>query len=564
MHKYRTCGLSLLLAGMMASTAVFPAFADETSQVISVSSPGASSDSSQTDSSSSNVIVAGSGSSVSATPGGGPGASSSSAASGVTSDSPTIEAGVGVSPSGDTSSQTSTTVTPEASVPDATTDTTAQEGTESSDLTEEQAAELEAEQAAAAAEAANLNNPLAVPVRTPHLQTTVLSIDIGNWSNPYVNSQQIEGMTSGFSGLSTFLEEIHGNVLYRTYSTANGWSGWALNGQQTANTISLVPVEAIQYRFAGPVGDEYDIYYSTILSDGTRTGWAKNGETAGTMGQGLYLTGYQLAFYKKGSDEAASLDTTNALVSVHADGVQYVDGVLQYIAGTGVGYTGWGWSGNDRYYFQDSLPLTGWQYIDGYKYYFAEDGKLVSDVESLLDGDGPYMIKVNKEMNCMTIYAQDGGNGYIIPVKSFLTSVGDDTPIGTFSTPEKYRWRLMIHDVYTQYATRLGSGLSFLIHSIIYDAPNPYTVWASTYNNLGIARSAGCIRLASGDAKWVYDHCPLGTTIVVYNSSTPGPFERPTIAYEIPFEQTWDPTDPNTTEEGIAAETARIMAAFNQ
>ena len=57
-----------------------------------------------------------------------------------------------------------------------------------------------------------------------------------------------------------------------------------------------------------------------------------------------------------------------------------------------------------------------------------------SDVESLLGSDGPYLIKINKELNCMTIYAQDGGNGYIIPVKSFLTSVGDDTPVGTFKT----------------------------------------------------------------------------------------------------------------------------------
>ena len=126
----------------------------------------------------------------------------------------------------------------------------------------------------------------------------------------------------------------------------------------------------------------------------------------------------------------------------------------------------------------------------------------------------------------MTIYAQDGGNGYIIPVKSFLTSVGDDTPVGTFKTPEKYRLRLMIHDVYTQYATRLGAGLPILIHSIIYDAANPMTVWASTYNNMGIARSAGCIRLMSGDSKWVYDHCALGTTVQVYNSSVAGPFER--------------------------------------
>ena len=120
----------------------------------------------------------------------------------------------------------------------------------------------------------------------------------------------------------------------------------------------------------------------------------------------------------------------------------------------------------------------------------------------------------------------------------------------------------MVNDTYTQYATRLGAGLPILIHSIIYDAANPMTVWASTYNNMGIARSAGCIRLVSGDAKWVYDHCTLGTTVQVYNSSVAGPFERPTIAAEIPFEQTWDPSDPNVTQDMINAETARILAKF--
>ena len=28
-----------------------------------------------------------------------------------------------------------------------------------------------------------------------------------------------------------------------------------------------------------------------------------------------------------------------------------------------------------------------------------------------------------------------------------------------------------------------------------------------TYNYLGIAESAGCVRLLSGDAKWVYGNC---------------------------------------------------------
>lgn len=429
-------------------------------------------------------------------------------------------------------------------------------------LTEDQANQLESEQAAAEAEAeASHTGPLSVPLRQPRLQTTVLLNDSHNWSGAFVNDQQISTDGVPFSSISTFLENIFGNVLYRAYNSATGWTGWALNGQQTFfDGNAWHPVEAIQYRFAGPVNDQYDIYYSALLSDGTQTGWGKNGETVGTMNTGLYLTGFRLAYFAKNT--ASGLDTSNTLKSAHADGIQYVDGQMRYIHGNGDSYTGWGWLGSDRYYFKDSVPVTGWQYIDGLKYYFGEDGKMWSDVESLLGSDGPYLIKINKEMNCMTIYAQDGGNGYIIPVKSFLTSVGDDTPVGTFKTPEKYRWRLMIHDVYTQYATRLGAGLPILIHSIIYDAANPMTVWASTYNNMGIARSAGCIRLVSGDAKWVYDHCTLGTTVQVYNSSVAGPFERPTIAAEIPFEQTWDPSDPDVTQDMINAETARILAKF--
>ena len=100
------------------------------------------------------------------------------------------------------------------------------------------------------------------------------------------------------------------------------------------------------------------------------------------------------------------------------------------------------------------------------------------------------------------------------------------------------------------------------MHSIIYDAPNPFSVWASTYNHMGVARSAGCIRLTTEDSKWIYDHCPLGTTVEVYNNPVPGPYERPTITSEIPFEQTWDPTDPNVTQEQIAQESARIAAKY--
>ena len=63
-------------------------------------------------------------------------------------------------------------------------------------------------------------------------------------------------------------------------------------------------------------------------------------------------------------------------------------------------------------------------------------------------------------------------------------------------------------------------------------------------NYLGIAESAGCVRLLSGDAKWVYDNCALGTTVTIYNSPKPGPYDRPAIEWVIPGDQHWDPTDP--------------------
>jgi len=103
---------------------------------------------------------------------------------------------------------------------------------------------------------------------------------------------------------------------------------------------------------------------------------------------------------------------------------------------------------------------------------------------------------------------------------------------------------LMIHNCYTQYATRIIAGKSFLMHSVIYDKPDNHTLFADTYNGLGVLRSAGCVRLTTADAKWIYDNCKLGTTVTIYNNSHPGPFDRPVIV-PIPLEQKWDPTDPN-------------------
>ncbi|MBQ5599800.1 MAG: L,D-transpeptidase, partial [Lachnospiraceae bacterium] len=200
------------------------------------------------------------------------------------------------------------------------------------------------------------SGPLSVPKRVPRLQTQILLRDALQWSSPFVNDQPITVEDNSFSSISTYLEGIHGDLLYRTYSTAAGWSDWAMNGQQTDLIDGWPLVEAIQFRFSGPVADQYDLYYTASLSDKSYTSWAKNGMTCGAMNKGIVMTGFRLMFVEKGTDP--QLDLSRPVFAAHADGVQYVDGVLRYIHGAdGSNYTGWGWVGDDRYYFRDSYPV---------------------------------------------------------------------------------------------------------------------------------------------------------------------------------------------------------------
>ena len=68
------------------------------------------------------------------------------------------------------------------------------------------------------------------------------------------------------------------------------------------------------------------------------------------------------------------------------------------------------------------------------------------------------------------------------------------------------------------------------------------------YNKLGQPASLGCIRMTVRDTKWIYDNCPPGTTVVIYDDeSNPGPLGKPE-SIKIPEDSEysgWDPTDPD-------------------
>ncbi|HKL80481.1 MAG TPA: L,D-transpeptidase family protein [Mobilitalea sp.] len=162
--------------------------------------------------------------------------------------------------------------------------------------------------------------------------------------------------------------------------------------------------------------------------------------------------------------------------------------------------------------------------------------------------DNPYLIKVNRVHNTITVYTQDEKGKYNVPVKAMTCSVGKlgtQTRVGTFQTRAKYRWKALMGNVWGQYSTRIVGGILF--HSVYYyENGNPETLANKEYNKLGSAASHGCIRLTVADAKWIYDNCIVGTTVVVYDDEkSPGPLGKPE-AIKLPSKVRWDPTDPNT------------------
>ena len=150
-----------------------------------------------------------------------------------------------------------------------------------------------------------------------------------------------------------------------------------------------------------------------------------------------------------------------------------------------------------------------------------------------------YVIKINKQMNCVTIYEKKS-SGKLKPVRAMVCSAGNATPIGTFPLGEKMHWHTLNGPCYGQYCTRITRG--FLFHSVWYYRRTPSSLAVKEYNKLGTTASHGCVRLMVADAKWIYDNVPSGSSVIIYNSSNPGPLGKPK-AVKISGSTGWDPSD---------------------
>lgn len=171
------------------------------------------------------------------------------------------------------------------------------------------------------------------------------------------------------------------------------------------------------------------------------------------------------------------------------------------------------------------------------------DNNIEDKLPKVLLNQPLYYISLNRVLNTVTVYTYDEDGNYNVPVKAMRCSTGGgETPLGTFTLSDKFKFATLQFNSYGQYCTRITGAILF--HSSTYTALRKDTLSAADYNQLGESVSHGCVRLTTADAKWIYDNCDAGTVVTIYDGDDEGPLGKPETI-KVPEGTLWDPTDPS-------------------
>jgi len=163
-------------------------------------------------------------------------------------------------------------------------------------------------------------------------------------------------------------------------------------------------------------------------------------------------------------------------------------------------------------------------------------------------GAGDYRIIIDESAQVLSVMAPDSDGAYTVIVTQMICSTGSKKgcfPYGAYEIYDKSQWMLSSVQTYFRYACRFNG--PYLIHSVTYERIDNHTLIPESYQDLGEPVSAGCIRLSVRDAKWIYDHCSLGT-VVDYRDTGGPPVTKLTALPELEIWMDFDPTDPECAD----------------
>lgn len=159
------------------------------------------------------------------------------------------------------------------------------------------------------------------------------------------------------------------------------------------------------------------------------------------------------------------------------------------------------------------------------------------------DYKSKYYIVVYVGSQSTVIYGKDDTGAYNVIYQSFTCSTGkksSPTDLGMYKVKSKYRWRLLVGNVYAQYSSGIGN--DYLFHSVPYKKKTVSSLDNAEYDKLGSPASHGCIRLCVRDSKWIYDNVPIGTQVNIVSGSGPAGAPIPKRIKESDYNG-WDPSD---------------------
>ena len=159
-----------------------------------------------------------------------------------------------------------------------------------------------------------------------------------------------------------------------------------------------------------------------------------------------------------------------------------------------------------------------------YNYYLSVDGKNPNndDLDEFHDDILKYVNEKNVISNTNYLIATDLDSRFtyifvkenykwVLKSKWQCTVGKPSTPTITGSYNITGREPSFGTDKYSvKYATRIKGG--YYYHSILYDAAGKYII----DGRLGQALSHGCVRLATENAKWIYENIPDGTKVIIH------------------------------------------------
>lgn len=298
--------------------------------------------------------------------------------------------------------------------------------------------------------------PASVSIPTLALQTHVQ--DLG-WTSTVGN-----GGVSGTTGRALKIEgvklsvssQISGGISYRAYVQDVGWQKEVSNGALAGTTGQNKRIEAVQIRLTGQLANYFDIWYRAHVEGYGWLGWTKNGSTAGTAKIGYRAEALQVKIVAKGAPAPGS---------------------------TTMSYT--------------EKPLVP-----------ADQLAMTNRIQGISSATG-YLLAVDTATCRTGVFV--GGRGHWSLLYYWPCGPGKpSTPTVKGQYTVQAKGYVFGHGYSCYYYTQFYG--DYLFHSIKYN-PGTFNVQDG---RLGVQVSEGCVRLALENAKWIYDHIPRGTKVVIW------------------------------------------------